>query len=394
MGVNLAINSRMKFIHDTVSVCNECYRHIPGVVFERDDQIWLTKKCQDHGVMEEVVEPDIEFYYSLSRPRIRHIDMIMFEATDKCQLNCPHCYHLPDNTSIDPSLGALLEKVNNYPKLFSPIILGAEATLHKDIIPLAHTLAERFGKARIISNGLRFANAEFAKNLLYEKNILPSIGLNHPSYQGNAVHKKQIRGINNCKEFGQLEDIGYTLESLDHLPDILEEIDKLKDDKLTKVRIRAGSFIGRSSDQTRNYLSTTVKRLRDLLGNDIISNPWDDNPYHVMMDWKGISLRVIQWPDVKNIDLEELETGPWANFTNGPMSNFVHQVIMRDAFVNNKLKPLDEIPLHYRPKLGTEEHHWSEGWNGPVPINDVEYKIIDPKKMPMPIKKILPIKSI
>ena len=44
MGVNLAINSRMKFIHDTVSVCNECYRHIPGVVFERDDQIWLTKK--------------------------------------------------------------------------------------------------------------------------------------------------------------------------------------------------------------------------------------------------------------------------------------------------------------------------------------------------------------
>ena len=81
----------MKFIHDTVSVCNHCYRHVPGVVFERDDKIWLSKKCQTHGVMEEVVEPDVEFYYSLSRPRARNIDMIMFEATDKCQLKCPHC---------------------------------------------------------------------------------------------------------------------------------------------------------------------------------------------------------------------------------------------------------------------------------------------------------------
>ncbi len=52
----------MKFIHDTVSLCNHCYRHIPGVIFERDDKIWLTKKCMNHGIMEEVVEVDTEFY--------------------------------------------------------------------------------------------------------------------------------------------------------------------------------------------------------------------------------------------------------------------------------------------------------------------------------------------
>ena len=57
----------MKFIHNTVSLCNECYRHIPGVVFERDDKIWLSKKCPEHGVMEEVVEIDTEYYYNLAK---------------------------------------------------------------------------------------------------------------------------------------------------------------------------------------------------------------------------------------------------------------------------------------------------------------------------------------
>lgn len=383
----------MKFIHDTVSVCNHCYRHIPGVVFERDDKIWLTKKCQDHGVMEEIVETDIEFYYNLSRPRARIIDMIMFEATDKCQLNCPHCYHLPDNKSIDQPVEDLLDRVSNYPKNFTPIIVGAEATLHKDINRLAHTIEERFGKARIISNGIKFADEDFTRGLIHGKNVLTSVGLNHHTYQGKAIHNKQLRGINNIKEHGILEDIGYTMETLDHLPDILEELSRLKDDKLERVRIRAGSFIGRSSDQHRNYLSTTIKRLKELLGDDMVMDPWDDNPYHVMVRWNGMMLRVIQWPDVRNIDLEELETGPWADFTNGAKSNFVHQVIMRDALVNNKMQQLDEVPEYYRPTLGEEVHHWKDNWTGTVPIDDFEYKITDPRKMPVPVKKIIPIKK-
>jgi hypothetical protein len=384
----------MKFIHDTVSVCNHCYRHIPGVVFERDDKIWLSKKCQTHGVMEEVVEPDVEFYYSLSRPRARNIDMIMFEATDKCQLKCPHCYHLPNNKSVDASVETLLSKFSSYPKGFTPIIVGAEATLHKDIVPLAHSIVDQYGKTRIISNGIKFSDANFTKELLHGYNILPSIGLNHYSYQGKKVHEKQLRGIANCKEFGELEDVGYTLESLDHLPDIIEELDKLKDEKLTKVRIRAGSFIGRSSDLSRNYLSTTVKRLKSLLGNDLEMDPWDDNPYHVMAKWNGLVLRIIQWPDVRNIDLEELETGPWADFSRGAISNFVHQVIMRDAFVNNKLKPLDQVPEYYRPKTGEHIHHWKDNWTGPTEVKELEYKITDPEKMPVPIGKVIPIKEL
>lgn len=386
----------MKFIHDTVSVCNHCYRHIPGVVFERDGKIWLSKKCEEHGIMEEVVEVDAEFYYNINRVQYRTIDSIMFESTDRCQLSCPHCYHLPDNKTTDLPLDLLLAKVLNYPRKFKPMIAGAEALLYKDIIPLAHTLEERFGLVRILTNGIRLADADFAKELLSNRKVLPAVGLNHYTYQGKAVHAKQLRGIANAKEYGELSDINYTLEDLDHLPEIFEEIEQLRDDKLKVVRIRAGSFIGRSSDTNRNYLSITIKKLKELLGDELVAAPEDDNPYHHMFKWRGLSLRIIQWPDVKNIDLEELTSGPWANFTNGPISNFVHQVILRDAFINNKLTPLDEVPEYYRPvtghELNTRENpHWKVNWSGPTPMSKLEYVITDPRKMPVAIKKVIPL---
>jgi hypothetical protein len=381
----------MKFIHDTISVCNHCYRHIPGIVFEKDDKIWLTKKCSEHGEQQEIVEIDTEFYYNINKADTTEISSLMFEATNKCQLNCPHCYQLPDNRSVDKSSELLLSTVDTYPKGLIPMIAGAEPTLHNDIITMAHSLADKYGKTRILTNGLQFANKTFTNNLLSNPNVLPEIGLNHWSYQGKKVHNKQLRAIENIKEVSKVGDIGYTIESFDHLPEIFEEVEKLADDKVNVFRIRFGSFIGRSSDQERNYLSKTLKKMHNILGNELVPDPLDDNPYHVMYKWRGIKLRIIQWPDVRSIDMEELNTGPWANFYDGPITNFVHQVIMRDAFVNNKLKKLDDCPPHYHIKLGQkltllENRHWKENWKGPVDFTEFDYTIKDEQKKPKGIR--------
>jgi uncharacterized radical SAM superfamily Fe-S cluster-containing enzyme len=372
----------MKFIHDTISVCNHCYRHVPGVVYEKDEKIWLTKKCPEHGEMQQVVETDPEFYYNINKASSATFVSLMFEATNKCQLNCPHCYQLPDNSHVDSSLDNMLKMIDAYPEGFVPMVAGAEPTLYNDIIPLTTKLADQYGRCRTLTNGLRFGDKKFAKELLYNKEVYPAVGLNHWSYQGKSVHEKQLRGIENMKEFSTLDDIGYTVESLDHLPEIFEEIDRIADDKVSMVRIRFGSFIGRSSDQQRNYLSKTVAHIKDLLGDELVATPLDDNPYHVMYNWRGTPLRIIQWPDVENIDMEELNTGPWANFHDGPITNFVHQVIMRDAFVNNKQTKLDHCPSYYHINKGENRKYWKTDWQGPVEFSEFDYTIKDPRKKP------------
>jgi MoaA/NifB/PqqE/SkfB family radical SAM enzyme len=371
----------MKFIHDTVSLCNHCYRHIPGVIFERDDKIWLTKKCMNHGIMEEVVEVDTEFYYSLTKTNPSNFISIMLEVTNKCQLKCPHCYQLPDNSYVDGSIESVLGITNTFPDNFIPILAGAEASLYNDIISLSHTLEHKFKKVRMLTNGLRFADKDFSSKLLSGKNILPAVGLNHYTYQGKKVHDKQLRGIANIKEYGSLDGIGYTIEDINHLPNILEELDKIGRDNVDLVRIRMGASIGRSTGG-RNYLSNTIKELKKLLGNDLVHTPLEDNLYHNMYNWKGMKLRLIQWPDVRSIDMEELNNGPWATFNEGPITNYIHQVILRDAFTNNKLKKLDIVPEYYRLSEKTADMYWKTNWTGPVDIKQLEYAITDPMRRP------------
>ena len=184
--------------------------------------------------------------------------------------------------------------------------------------------------------------------------------------------------------------VGYTIESLDDVEDILKEISEIHDPKIMMYRIRCGSFIGRSADKQRSYLSNLVKKVQTILGEKVCFGVYDDNPYHVMMEWGSIKLRLIQWPDVTNIDMEELRTGPWCNFYEGPITNFVHQVITRDAYVNMKLPMLDIVPTRYQYRRINEpfnNDHWRHHWSSPTTFKEFDFSITDPSMLPIDIEK-------
>ena len=59
-------------------------------------------------------------------------------------------------------------------------------------------------------------------------------------------------------------------------------------------------------------------------------------------------LKLIQWPDATTIDMDEMQTETWADLVPGkPVSPLIHQVILRDATVNNKQMLYDTIPKEY-----------------------------------------------
>jgi len=369
-----------KFIHDTISLCNECYRHIPAIVYEHEETIKMRKECPVHGKQKSIVEIDPEFYYGLNHTRdVPQFNYVFFEATDRCQLNCPHCYHLPDNKITDRPIPTLIQQVQQFPKDSKIMIAGAEPTLRPDFVMLCSDINQLdYGGFSVLTNGLKFASEEFTKQCKNAGLNHVSFGLNHPDYQGRAVHDKQLRAIEVLKQQEiYIGYVGYTIKSLEELPYILEEIERLhvpinnsnKDMPTTGIshyRIRCGSFIGRSSDNKRSFLSDTFKRITELLGDVEIGSLGDDNPYHIMIKKGDIKIRVIQWPDKTNIDMEELASGPWSNFYNGPITNFVHQTIMRDAFVNRSLPILDTVPEKYQYKSVGEHIYWKNNWKGPI----------------------------
>ncbi len=304
--------------------------------------------------MESVVENDASYYQRIVADRGRYAEpqnMVVLDVTDKCNLTCSHCYHIPDNQSDNKSIQMIMEDVSMTPDSFSVILGGAEPTIRRDIEELVQEVGNGGRAVGVLSNGVRFAEREFAKRVAPLLNGIALIGLNHRDYHGPLIHEKQLAGIRNLNDFGVRPMIGYTAEYED-LKDILEEaLGLFAVNRLAMVRLRFGANIGRHPELPTLTLSDHLKEVvgacRELrLDYEVLTNA-DNTIYHQMMLIAGMPVRVIQWPDEHNIVMGELILGPWAKFCDAPISNFAHQIILRDGMVHKKLPMLDEMPEVY-----------------------------------------------
>jgi MoaA/NifB/PqqE/SkfB family radical SAM enzyme len=354
----------MNKIHDTTSICEHCYRHVPAVLFERDDAIWLSKKCKWHGESEYLVEPNAEFYinYKYNRPP-NHTYCL--DITNRCNLNCPHCYQIPDNMSKDPSIENILDIIRSWDDDgYAIALMGAEPTTRKDLPELCRAIQALSGKPRsimILTNGVYLSDYDYAKQFVDIPNLFWTIGLNHPDYQGHTVRKKQMEGIDNCTKLNMtIKNVSYTLETIDQLEYCLEEIQKFSRTlNPHNYRIRVGTDIGRHPGEEKVYLSELVSMVIAVCernGWEYKAEPSSGIRVHYPLRINGALVKIIQWPDVRTIDLEEDQTESWADMLPGkPVSPLVHQVILRDGAVNKNLPLYDTIPEKYQRKYDARD---------------------------------------
>jgi organic radical activating enzyme len=360
MSIQLQCEYLMRKLKDTRSVCEQCYRHVPAVRFEKDNQIWLSKTCPEHGYVEHLVEPDAEFYLNYNYPR-HPLSSYFIETTNKCNLACPHCYQEPDNKSIDPAILLILEKIKSWPddgKALS--LVGAEPTTRKDLPELITAIQSLPGKPRgimILTNGVNMANRKYAAKFKDFKNVAWTFGLNHPDYQGHTVRKKQMEGIKNCTELGLvIKNISYTLEDMTQLEYCLEEIQEFGLDVCKQYRVRCGADIGRFPGGPNIYMSELVRETKSIATKNNWSLGMDHeagNRAHYPLIINNILVKIIQWPDAKTLDLSEVQTEAIADILPGkPPSPLVHQVILRDYAVNKRKSLPDTIPEEWIKNYG------------------------------------------
>lgn len=339
----------------TMSLCEVCYRHIPADIVERDRSLWITKTCPEHGYAEHMIESERTFVET-AKHHPEHYDTggYVIEVTDRCNLQCPHCYQEPDNRKVDKPIQTIVDQIKSFPDDgYSITLAGAEPTMRGDLFELIAAIRTQTNREiNLLTNGLKLSNILTCQQLLASGCEFVTIGLNHPDYQGEAVHQRQLKAIENCKTVGlRIKNINYTLSNYQQIPFILEEIQQFKG-FVEEFRIRGGADIGRCPDEPRSFLSGLVyETYRQALK---LNYKWekilaDDNIYHYMVKINGATTRLIQWADVKTVDLDELRCGPWGSFVPGvPATNLMHQVILRDAVINKGMKLKDTVPVEYQ----------------------------------------------
>jgi molybdenum cofactor biosynthesis enzyme MoaA len=341
-------------MHNTISLCKICYKHIPADRFEKDGKMMLGKTCPEHGYQEAVLDINADFYKSQQYER-RTPSSYWLDITNRCNLDCPHCYQMPDNMSKDPTIDELLEEIMSWPDNGYPVsLVGAEPTVRRDLPDLVEAINNLPIKPRmilVVTNGVYLAKWDYVKRFKDLPNLKWTFGLNHPDYNGGQIRTKQMEGLENCFKLGlDVKTLTYTLGGLEQLPDVMHEVQKYG----INARIQLGVEIGRVPDgEFRElYLSELVAEAEQFCKDNRWSWEVDNvggNRTHFAVKINDIEHKFIKWCDVNTIDLEEVQSESWASIVPGkPMSPLLHQVILRDQAVNKNRVLFDTIPEKYR----------------------------------------------
>ena len=343
----------------TVSLCQHCHYHVPALRYHKNNQVFIAKHCETHGTSHHMIESDYEFYrniyYTQDNPQYNFNGGVLIEVTDRCNLACPHCYHEPDNALTDQSSNKIIEQIKTWAigkdGIDRVILSGAEPTLRKDFNALVEEINNLDPNidVSVMTNGIRFSDRNYVKSAIASGLSSVNIGLNHPSYNDHkAIRKKQLEAINNAHAEGlHISYISYTMMTLQEVDFIMNEICS-NDWRSKNFRIRYGSDIGRNPGQVRIFVSDVYKAIEQWCKDSSKSFERiieaDNNIYHVMARVDGKDIRIIQWCDETDIDMEELRSGPWCDFVPGGITNFLHQIIRRDAW-KNKGNTLPDTPI-------------------------------------------------
>ena len=215
-----------------ISICSVCFRKIEGKILFQDGNVYLVKRCPEHGSEKVLIADDIDYYRrcrevflkpsamplrfntpvkwgcpydcGLCTDHEQHSCLTIIEINDHCNLQCPICYASSGPArrqyrtleQIEKMLDAVVRNERE-PDIIQ--ISGGEPTLHPDLFRILDMAKARPVKHLMLNtNGLRIAQEEeFAKRL---GDYMPGfeVYLQFDSFQENALTELRgadLRGI-------------------------------------------------------------------------------------------------------------------------------------------------------------------------------------------------------
>jgi uncharacterized radical SAM superfamily Fe-S cluster-containing enzyme len=346
----------------TRSLCNACYEEIPAIVYEENGQVFMKKTCPKHGDFKALVEKDADFYkwfIKLEPQEHSTFRTLLVPVTFKCNMNCAYCFSWAPERK-DLSADEILARVGDFPGHLITLT-GGEPTVREDL-PRLITSIRRLGKSvSLATNGLKLADAKYLRSLaeaglnavvfsfdglkneiyhnvkrggsddldvvglkkealanLKNERILTSLsstiypGMNDREINdllilalNNSTFIEQLR-IRNCAKIGRNRSSNVDGPTLSEMLELFSKQTGL--DKRTLVKHFLHGRMGRSVIfDIEGFLEGGAFKL---LGTGRIIREVDNalSKLHVKPPLKKMQVKLVHWPTVENIDLEELKT--------------------------------------------------------------------------------------
>ena len=329
-------------IKHTKSLCRECQAEVPASIEVRNEEVWISKHCEVHGHAEAMIEHSYKFWQWMfsnqsPEPFLEHFNVCVIPVTDRCNLKCPHCYHVPKKSS-DPSISEILSMVGKVKPGRGIILMGAEPTMRDDL-PRVVAEVRKLGRAvHIYTNGVRLADPNYVRRLKVAGIHAVCFSLHTKHYVSGWQEK--IEALKNLEHHEvYVDNISFTMDGLETIDKILDNMQRFwhqPNHFILRVPAPLGRHRGPSS-----FLSEVVPNIYERCE----ARSWkislanaDNNPYHLVFDVNDKQLQVIRWPDIDEVDLSDIGVPTCMFFPDLGEISFICGALLLEAERSNILK--------------------------------------------------------
>ena len=182
------------FYDIAISICSTCYRRVDAKIVFQDTNVYLLKRCPDHGPERILIADDVDYYRrcrevfikppemplvyntpvkwgcpydcGLCTDHEQHSCLTLVEICDYCNLRCPVCYassgperqQFRDLKQIEKMLDAVVRN-EGHPDVVQ--LSGGEPTVHPQFFEIVELAKARPIKHLMVNtNGVRIAQEE------------------------------------------------------------------------------------------------------------------------------------------------------------------------------------------------------------------------------------------
>ena len=224
----------------TESVCPVCLATIAATRIVEGDDVYLVKRCTEHGEFRTVVWRGLDTYQRWAARGSRaatppvtetpvahgcphdcgicpdhrqHSCCVLLEVTQRCNLRCPVCFAAAGRDGDDPSLADIdgwLDRLREHASQVNIQLSGGEPTLRDDLPEIIRRVRQRgFDFVQVNTNGLRLAREPGYAQTLAEAGLdcafLQFDGVSNAVYQhirGARLVDIKEQAIARCAEAG------------------------------------------------------------------------------------------------------------------------------------------------------------------------------------------------
>jgi hypothetical protein len=311
----------------TRSICPVCYKELPADV-AIGTQVYMVKICPEHGPFTGLVERDPAWYL-----KCREMGSDGFlpghivDVTSRCNMTCTYCFH---DRGEDRPADEVVEDAQNA-NIFPVYLSGGEPTMHPDLPEIVRRI-RLFSPVWLITNGTRLDDEDYVKGLCaagLREGLQVHIA---PSFHNETNNPGIEAFLGTCRREGwRIGTCYWVIDDLAQMDDAVGMMRKYRD-VVGSMRIKAASNMWMEtkvenkifvSDMLRHLSAKGKCRLRtDLPGNRTsLANVEHD----------GMIFMLVSWYDRFNVDLDDINCGPWYRAKNGEVHNLVTSCLVNEG---------------------------------------------------------------